>query len=390
MNNNKVSIVMMSTFSGPSFKGPQMPEIIIELEKQGRLGNCYGLYSPTDKKHYTDSILHKLRSNRFLKVLFKLNELTCKLFKIELRYYFNERIFGLFAMLHRYDGDIILLKPRPAFLTKYFKRKGKKIIIEASENYSWFTYHKIQAECKHCGIPMAKSIFTNQKAVRDYEEGIKFSDSLICLSQFSSQTYLDAGYKGKITVVNLETQITKIRKIDTQGDGIVFTTVANHSILKGTFRLLHIWKTNNFKNKLYVIGDIHDDLRSLIKTIDLPNTIVFTGSVSREKVTELYLNNNCVNILVSVSESYGRTIYEALCISTPVIVTHTCTCDLVKDGYNGFIVDNNNEEIECAVKRFIDMPICDYFKFRENAINSVSENRKSFAKQYVACLVSTD
>ena len=388
MNKLRVSIVMMSTFSGRKFKGPQMPDIVNELDDRGVLANCYGIYDENDKRVYNDSICKKLITTRLVSLLFSINRLMCMLFHSQKRYYYNERIFGILALFNswRIDGDIVVLKPRPAFLVKYFSKKGKKIVIEASENHPEFTRDCIVNECKRLGISVPVNTFTDKKSVQDYINGLMYSDRLLCLTNYSARTYVDRKYpEDKILVTGLSVSCEKVLSLNSTQE-VIFICVANHGILKGTHNLVELWNKRKITAPLLIIGELYDDFKSVINFNDINPKIKFLGSRNRKEIDELLINNKCVNVLLSFSESYGRTVYEALCKSVPVIVTETCTCDLVRNGYNGFVV-KDEESLVNAIEFFINAEDDVFKSYEYNAYDSIANENNNFGKRYVDALI---
>ena len=72
MKKNKIGIVMMTYFSGRSFKASQMPEIIHQLSKNNQLGESYGLPYKLDKTEYSIEELKLLKRSWLCRVCFAL------------------------------------------------------------------------------------------------------------------------------------------------------------------------------------------------------------------------------------------------------------------------------------------------------------------------------
>ena len=130
-------------------------------------------------------------------------------------------------------------------------------------------------------------------------------------------------------------------------------------------------------------------MKPYIKEIENLKNIEILGSMTREKIAEVYKKNKCMGVLMSVSESYGRTVYECLCTSTPVLVTPTCTCDLVEDGINGYVVSSYEEEaIYQKLSTIISMDKETYVKMSEAVYQTIHRKKDKFEKSYTDALLN--
>jgi len=78
---------------------------------------------------------------------------------------------------------------------------------------------------------------------------------------------------------------------------------------------------NNFNIELHIVGDGEEKNKiiSLIKNSDLDGKVIFHGSLSGNKLYEIYSNSD-IFILTSVYESFGIVLIEAMASGLPVIV----------------------------------------------------------------------
>lgn len=99
------------------------------------------------------------------------------------------------------------------------------------------------------------------------------------------------------------------------------------------------------KLKLVIIGDGPNrrHLEDLVIKYKLQDFIIFTGRLENPfKI----LNNSCFFVNPSRFESFGNVILEALLLGKPVIATD-CNygpADMVKTGYNGALISDNDED----------------------------------------------
>ena len=383
----KISFLMMTTFSGNAYKGPRMPEIIKEAESRGIFADAIGVCSKTDKKVYSTNILKKIRTPISMRFIFKINSILVKIFGKWNAYRGTEAIYSVFARIIKSNGQIVVIKPRPYAILEKNKKNNRIIVVEASENHTRYTQKVLQKELSRIGKNELHNNYTNEEAISEYERTINNADYLLCLSTFSANTYIKNGFpKENIYVVNPFCGNNRILNINNTTKDLQFVSVAHHGILKGTHNLIKLWCKNKYKNKLVLIGTIYEDIKEFVDMEKDNNNIIIMGPMDRNEIFTYYLSHNCVGVLLSLSESFGRVVYEYLSYSIPVIVTETCTCDIVEDGKNGFVVDGQYEEqLDIIVSKYVNMSDEKYINMQKSAYeSSVQEDR--FGKKYVDAL----
>jgi len=84
-------------------------------------------------------------------------------------------------------------------------------------------------------------------------------------------------------------------------------------------------------------------LESKIKTLGIQNKIRFLGNISEEKLIKTY-NAADLFVLFSDWEGFGLVVIEAMASGVPVIGSNNGALPLlIKNNYNGFIAENNEE-----------------------------------------------
>lgn len=394
--NMKIGFVMTTEFSGHSRKADQMPELIHELYRSNKLGYSFGLKYVEDENTYSEEELKYLKRTSLCRPLFALTKRLAKIIKKMIPkftyYYANEVIFGIVVILFYHPKeypDVVVLKPRPSFLVKYFKKRGCIVVVEASENHTRFTEKQLKNELERLQIELdSEEAYLNDWNIVDFEKGINSSDALICLTHSSVETYVERGYEREhIKRVPLYIRLNG-QESAFHGEKIEFVCVANHSPLKGTYQLVKTWCDYKIENKLIIIGGINTNLKKMMDSLEIPANVEFLGMMNIERIREYYRNHTCVSVLLSLSESFGRSIYEGMCEAVPVIVTPFCTLDLVEDKYNGIIIDPRNEsEIFRAVSFFENITKDEYIRYSENVKSTIMEAQKiSFASNYVTAI----
>lgn len=119
----------------------------------------------------------------------------------------------------------------------------------------------------------------------------------------------------------------------------------------------------------HIVGDGPDaeKLKSRVIEEGLSNNIVFVGKKSNPFPYIKYAD--CL-VMTSEYEAYGMTLVEALTVETPVITTnHIAAKEIVEEGINGFIAENNSESIAEKVCFILENRNILY-KLRENIKNT--------------------
>lgn len=116
---------------------------------------------------------------------------------------------------------------------------------------------------------------------------------------------------------------------------------------------------------------------STIKEMNLQKHVVLKGVVDNKKIPEELAKSKIGISLLEKNKYYQRSppqkIFEFMAMGLPIIAnkieTHT---DYIKDGYNGFIIDSEEEFIEAVLKLKKDKKL--YKKMAENSLKSVKNN----------------
>ncbi|HRT26675.1 MAG TPA: glycosyltransferase, partial [Syntrophales bacterium] len=96
--------------------------------------------------------------------------------------------------------------------------------------------------------------------------------------------------------------------------------------------------------------------RSLARKLGIEENVVFAGVADRETLDKMYLAADMFSIL-SQFDTFSMTTLEAMAASLPVMISGNVGAkDLVKEGVNGFIVEdvNNAEQIADKIEKMSD------------------------------------
>lgn len=180
--------------------------------------------------------------------------------------------------------------------------------------------------------------------------------------------------------LNIEKNIKKLRKeFKLKNTDIIIGSVGRiakeksfDKEIKAIKELLEI----NKNIKLMIIGDGPelDNLKKLVKDLNIENNVIFTGKVNYDLIPSYY---NLFNIMVSFSktETQGLTIIEGLAASLPVLCIKDESFEaMVENNYNGYLFKNNKEFLELAQKLINNSKL--YENMCKNAKNSIYKYSK--------------
>ena len=123
--------------------------------------------------------------------------------------------------------------------------------------------------------------------------------------------------------------------------------------LKNPKRLLNIFlsvvdKVPTAKLALVGNGPMYDELEEYINNNNLNNNVFLLGFQTNPYV---YIKNSKIMLLTSIYEGTPMCALEALCLGKPIVSTPTDGMkELIKQGFNGFLSDNNDELINNIVE----------------------------------------
>ena len=127
-----------------------------------------------------------------------------------------------------------------------------------------------------------------------------------------------------------------------------------------------------------IIGDGPEkkNLMSLSKKLNLDNNVVFFGFVERAEDVYSYIKASKIFVLPSTREGFPNTILEANSCGLPAIIIkhkNNASVGVVKEGYNGFILNLTSEEIANKII---------YLLQNEDARANLSRNALEYAKMH--------
>jgi len=137
------------------------------------------------------------------------------------------------------------------------------------------------------------------------------------------------------------------RRMDERGNIIGY--IGTLSSVKGIMNLVEAFRTiskGNDTAELLICGGgpLLNEIRKKLKHDGLQHKITLAGWIPHDNLSD-YLNEMKLLVLPSYSEGLPNVILEAMACGTPVLATPVGGVpDLIKDGENGFIMENNTPE----------------------------------------------
>lgn len=149
------------------------------------------------------------------------------------------------------------------------------------------------------------------------------------------------------------------KKASRRGEPFVITTAAklikrkNIDILINAVANAHL---GNFVLKIMGDGPEMQNLKNLVKELDIEDNVEFTGKIPNEDVLR-NLSASDLFVLVSEGETFGMVYLEAAARANIVVATKNDGIDgLIKDGENGFTCDPDADTLSILLDRIYNMP----------------------------------
>jgi glycosyltransferase involved in cell wall biosynthesis len=183
-----------------------------------------------------------------------------------------------------------------------------------------------------------------------YTYGTKKLDHYICQSTDMKENVMKVyGIDSeKITIINNPvTQIDTIKEKRLSGDVKKYITIGRLSKIKGHTRILEILSQLKFPFKYTIIGEgsNYDTIFEKVKELNLEDKVQY---VKHTNDVFKYLLKHDMFLQGSFSEGFPNALLESCTVGVPVIAFNAPggTKEIVVDGVNGFLVNNEEEFLE--------------------------------------------
>lgn len=191
-------------------------------------------------------------------------------------------------------------------------------------------------------------------------------DEVWAVSESSAQTLIGYGYKGRLKVMPNGTDVTEVSADDAQ-------TAAARFGLDELPMLLYVgqinWKKNlrctleacakvrrPFRLVLAGQGPHEKEVRQLAEALGLSDRTVFTGHITDAQLLNGLYRRAALFVFPSEYDTSGLVVREAAAAQTPsVVVRGSSAAECVRDGENGFLCQNDPDDLA----RVIDAALAD-------------------------------
>lgn len=230
----------------------------------------------------------------------------------------------------------------------------KKFIIKIVGDYAWeqgvnqFEVKDLIEEFQTRKYdPKTERIRKIQKFV------VRRADRVITPSEFLKKIVKGWGVKEEkiLVVYNAGPEIKEIADtIPRAGlEGDILTSAGRLEPWKGMVALVEIMpellqKNPNFRLLIAGDGPLVEGLNSIVKNLKIEDKVILAGRVAHDELMS-YFKASMIFILNTGYEGLPHITLEAMACGLPVVTTSVCgNPEVVKNNYNGFLVEYNNKE----------------------------------------------
>jgi glycosyltransferase involved in cell wall biosynthesis len=173
-------------------------------------------------------------------------------------------------------------------------------------------------------------------------------------------------------------RLQSIKDGDKEFDVIYVGRLISHKNVDVLLRAVSILHKRIPDIRCGIIGDgpKMGDLKALTSKLGLDENVKFFGFIESDEEVYALMKSSKVFVLPSTREGFPNTILEANACGLPVIIVkheNNASTGVVKDGYNGFIVNLSPEEIAGQVF---------YLLQNQKELNQLSRNSVEYARNY--------
>lgn len=273
----------------------------------------------------------------------------------------------------------------PAFVAAKILRK--KFIVKIVGDYAW------EQGVNQFGVNDLIEEFQNKKYDSKTERIRKIqkfvvgnADKIITPSEFLKKIVKGWGVKeDRIQVVyNAGPDIRKIADVvpRTGLEGDILISAGRLEPWKGMVALVEIMpellqKNPNFRLLIAGDGPLTENLKSMIKNLGIEDKVILAGRVPHDELMS-YFKASKIFILNTGYEGLPHITLEAMACGLPVVTTNVCgNPEVVKDNYNGLLVEyNNKEQLKNAI-----LKIWDNLNLKEEFIRNGKKVLENFTRE---------
>lgn len=257
----------------------------------------------------------------------------------ELKVLFNKKQFEL----------VHVNSPISALLTRWVYRRYNKPIVYTAHGFHFFRGAPKQNWLIYYPLERIAARWTDHLFVMNSED---YSNA----QKFIAADRLSLVHGVGVEFTNQPIDLSELKNsLNLSEEAVVVSYIAELNTNKNHHYLLKNW--NAIKNEcpetvLLIIGagELNEELNEYVKVHQLEG-VQFLG---HRRDVECLLQLTHINTLLSYREGLPKSTMESMCKGIPNIVTDTRGLrDLIKDGYNGYVIPQNNDAI--LVDKFVQL-----------------------------------
>ncbi len=300
-------------------------------------------------------------------------------------------------MVHFFNITSIVDTERPSFATinSYlnFCPKGN-------------LFYKEESVCSGCGFGKFIGCITNSEYIgkqrlkgylkynplfwlalyHDYKgrkSALQYVDTFFSLSRFITNRLLEEGIPREriVNVVNIPDIKKSDKRISLKDDLPIITYIGDLGKIKGVELLVRAFNGIEPKARLIIVGDGPEGEK--LKNIAGKN-VEFLGKVEHDVIHSVYQQSDVIVVPSLWPEPLSRVLLEAAYFGKPLIATNVGgSPEIVKDGYNGYLVKPREEELAAKLKYLVEKP----HVLRSMEVNMKRYYRKELTDKRVLCRI---
>jgi len=262
------------------------------------------------------------RGFRFLLAQFTLPGAIVRLFA---------KVRGNLDIVFFFGGEAFLI---PMTISKLLRRKIVLVprgSLEKEEKARKNPFHRVLGGLKRLNLALSdRIIIYSQGLIKEWN--LERYQNKILVAPY---LFLDSDrFRPKRPVVERDNIIAYIGRLEPE-KGILNFVQAMPGLLE---------TRNDIRALILGDGQLQDEVRQYLKQEKLSDRVTFAGWVAHDDMPD-YLNRLKLVVLPSYTEGLPNVVLEAMACSTPVLATPVGSIpELIKDGENGFIMEDNSPE----------------------------------------------
>lgn len=147
--------------------------------------------------------------------------------------------------------------------------------------------------------------------------------------------------------------------------------------VKEIMELMDVLTTNNFRLKIVGSGELETEIVNWSRN---KNNVEYFGHINdKEVLSEIYSNSDVLLLpskkTYNWEELFGMVLIEAMSVGViPIATNHVGPNEVITDGYNGFLINDNDEIVENLKQQVL--------KLKRNNLSILKENVYDYSQKF--------